>query len=319
VLGKYRENDHRKGWISGLGEEEARKHPTIVGLRIGKPLPERRPEEPSDAILEWERDGQYYHYLTKWMHALNRVSQVTGNLIYNRWAIELAKTAHAAFTYTSSSGLRRMYWKMSIDLNRPLVTAMGQHDPLDGFITYSSLEAYAPGDPEWPSLKEEINDIEIILMGSELITHDPLGIGGILCHAYETAKLICKGYWNRTDLLFTLLGSAQISLRAFLKSNTLDSSADRRLAFRELGLSLGLRAVEKIHELVEMDPKLFDREEIHLIRNILTHTLLIDKIEGFWLKPENREAESWKRHRDINTVMLATSLAPDGYLGSEGC
>jgi rhamnogalacturonyl hydrolase YesR len=108
VLGKHREDDHRKGWISGLDEEEAKKYPTIGGLRIGKPLPERKPGEPLDTILEWERDGQYYHYLTKWMHALNRVSQVTGDPVYNKWAIELAKTAHVAFTYTLPNGLRRM-------------------------------------------------------------------------------------------------------------------------------------------------------------------------------------------------------------------
>ena len=34
----------------------------------------------------------------------------------------------------------------------------------------------------------------------------------------------------------------------------------------------------------------------------------------FWLENANREAESWRAHRDINMVMLATSLAPDGYL-----
>ncbi len=33
-----------------------------------------------------------------------------------------------------------MYWKMSIDLTRPLVSSMGQHDPLDGFITYNEIK-----------------------------------------------------------------------------------------------------------------------------------------------------------------------------------
>jgi hypothetical protein len=41
---------------------------------------------------------------------------------------------------------------------------------------------------------------------------------------------------------------------------------------------------------------------------------LIEKIEMFWLDGTNREANSWTEHRDINMVMLATSLAPDGYL-----
>src|SRR3990167_4016494 len=42
VLGRYRADDTRAGWISGLGEQEAESHPTRGGLRIGKKLPERR-------------------------------------------------------------------------------------------------------------------------------------------------------------------------------------------------------------------------------------------------------------------------------------
>lgn len=67
VLGKHRDDDSRSGWISGLDEVEGRKHPTKGGLRIGKPLPERNPEDPFDQRKEWELDGQYFHYLTKWM------------------------------------------------------------------------------------------------------------------------------------------------------------------------------------------------------------------------------------------------------------
>jgi hypothetical protein len=77
VLGRHRDDDRRKGWISGLSEQEGREHPTRGGLRIGKNLNERKPEEPYDDRLEWDQDGQYFHYLTKWMHALNRVSRVT--------------------------------------------------------------------------------------------------------------------------------------------------------------------------------------------------------------------------------------------------
>lgn len=141
ILGRHRKDDPRIGWLSGLDGQKGELHPTKGGLRIGKKLPERKPEEPFDQSLEWDRDGQYYHYLTKWMHALKRVSQVTGDPTYNQWAIELAKTTHARFTYESPiDGPKRIYWKMSIDLSRPLVTAMGQHDPLDGFVTYPARE-----------------------------------------------------------------------------------------------------------------------------------------------------------------------------------
>ena len=144
VLGRHRHDDHRTCWISGLDEEDGRLHPTKGGLRIGKQLKERRPSDPLDERLEWDQDGQYYHYLTKWMHALNGVTRVTGDFTYNRWAIELARTAHTKFVHAlSSSRRKRMYWKMSIDLSYPLVPSMGLHDPLDGLVTYSQLQATA--------------------------------------------------------------------------------------------------------------------------------------------------------------------------------
>jgi len=40
----------------------------------------------------------------------------------------------------------------------------------------------------------------------------------------------------------------------------------------------------------------------------------IKDIEKFWLEAKNIGAISWTEHLDINMVMLATSLAPDGYL-----
>lgn len=82
MLGRHRSDDTRRGWISGLPDAEGEAHPTIGGLRIGKPLPE-------DADDEWERDGQYFHYLTKWMHALDQAARATGNTQLRTWAREL--------------------------------------------------------------------------------------------------------------------------------------------------------------------------------------------------------------------------------------
>jgi hypothetical protein len=38
------------------------------------------------------------------------------------------------------------------------------------------------------------------------------------------------------------------------------------------------------------------------------------EIKSFWLDPEHRETHLWAEHRDINEVMLATSLVPAGFL-----
>jgi len=222
-LGKHRKDSVRSGWISGLNEEQAKQHPTQGGLRIGKQLNERQPGESVDETLEWNRDGQYFHYLTKWMHALNRVSQVTSKGIYNQWALELAKVASAAFTYVpSTGGVKRMVWKMSIDLSRPLVNSMGQHDPLDGLITYQQLETTAKYFPEMlsePSLKKEINEMVAMCAGRNWSTEDTLGIGGLLTDAYKLVQLIDIHNLNETTRLEVLLNNIEYSLRVFVTQN----------------------------------------------------------------------------------------------------
>jgi len=51
------------------------------------------------------------------------------------------------------------------------------------------------------------------------------------------------------------------------------------------------------------------------IKSLSRFLPLSEGIEGFWLDPASRENETWKAHREINMVMLATSLAPDTFLG----
>ena len=187
TLGRHRADETRRGWISGLTAADAEAHPTVGGLRIGKPHPERGPDEPLDERREWDRDGQYFHYATKWMHALDQTAREMGQPIFNTWARELALAAHRGFTYVPRpGGPRRMYWKMSIDLSRPLVASMGQHDPIDGFLTCVELEATAaalraPG----PSLEGATADFAAMVDPAGLASADPLGIGGLLVDAYR--------------------------------------------------------------------------------------------------------------------------------------
>lgn len=320
ILGRHRHDYPREGWISGLDEQEGESHPTAGGLRIGKQLPERRPDEPPDEDMEWDRDGQYYHYLTKWMHALNRVSRITGDATFIVWAMELAQTAHARFTYTPSSGSRKsMYWKMSIDLTYPLVSSVGHHDPLDGYVTYCELQTTATmdfGQSPLPSLVAEISDMADICRGRNWATDDPLGIGGLLSDALRITQLMIRGSYRYADLLEVVLNSAVLGLGLFSSSNLLDSPARYRLAFREFGLSIGLKGVRQIRRCIVENPGLF----VHngslrkSVEGLSAYLPVSEKIERFWLDENNRKAGSWAEHRDINMVMLATSLAPEGFL-----
>ncbi|MCK4623412.1 MAG: hypothetical protein KAT62_14520 [Desulfuromonadales bacterium] len=316
ILGRHREDDSRTGWISGLDEQEGARNPTRGGLRIGKQLRERAPGEALDDRLEWERDGQYYHYLTKWMHALTRVSRVTREPLYSAWGVELAKTAHARFTYLPPVGSKRMYWKMSIDLSRPLVASMGQHDPLDGLVTYRELNAAAEDFQLGPSfdLRAEIAEMEDICREKDWTTDDPLGIGGLLFDACRVAQLVTRERVDLVDLLRIILTSARWGLEAFARNSSMSLPAAYRLAFRELGLSIGLKSLPLLLGYLEESPDLFDRDLATGGEALLQYMPLGQEIENFWVDGKNREADSWQEHRDINRVMLATSLAPKGEL-----
>ncbi|HSO35006.1 MAG TPA: hypothetical protein VLT33_20910 [Labilithrix sp.] len=307
-LGRHRRDDRRSGWISGLPEDEAAAHPTFGGLRIGKPLPERAARGPLDPELEWERDGQYFHYLTKWMHALDRMTHATGQPTFNLWARELCVAAHRAFTY-GPRGDKRMIWKASIDLSRPLVASMGHHDPLDGFVKCAELEATASelGITGGPRLETQAADFAEMLDRDALATSDPLGLGGLLVDACHLAQLERAGQ----DLVAALLAASLTSLRHYLAQVDLRAPAERRLGFRELGLAIGLAAIPRLEELARQRLGVAARGSLAELKRYVS---LGTEIEDFGLRPEHRRTPSWLAHEDINDVMLATTLAPDGFL-----
>lgn len=155
-----------------------------------------------------------------------------------------------------------------------------------------------------------------ICEGKSWATDDPLGIGDLLCNAFKVAQLIIKESFEQANLLEILLDSSLLGLESYVRENPLKLPADYRLAFRELGLSIGLRTVEKLQGLIEQNPAFFNKKDSLLsrIENLMQYALLSESIETFWLEHTNRESNSWTAHREINMVMLATSLAPDGYL-----
>jgi hypothetical protein len=261
ALGRYRADDVRHGWISGLSESDGDAHPTSGGLRIGKPLA--------------EDDGQYFHYLTRWMDALAQLALATRDRRYLAWARELADIAAQAFVMAD-----RMVWKLDVELARPLVASMGQHDPLDGYVTYLSLDAAARRLGDQPALGDAIAAFRSLIRERELATGDPLGIGGLLVAANELARLDAD-----PALREALLHAADRSLRQYLGEPDLFLDAEHRLAFRELGLAIGIAAIGSP-------------------RYAPVRTAII----AFWRDPAHRAVARWREHEDINDVMLATAL-----------
>ena len=228
----------------GLMTKVGRQHPTSGGLRIGKPLGERPAGEPIDERLEWDRDGQYFHYLTKWMHALCRAGFVTGNNSHSRWAVELGEAAFRGFVRRSRSGeVAGVYWKMSTDLSRPLVAATGQHDALDGYITFREAQFAAskmPIDAGVADLNGGIKWLSGLCEHRDWTTDDPLGVGGLLFDACRLCQLPGQHHPGDVPLLKEITQACERGIVAFRNGRNPARPAPHRLAFRELGLAIGL-------------------------------------------------------------------------------
>lgn len=71
-----------------------------------------------------------------------------------------------------------------------------------------------------------------------------------------------------------------------------------------------------IEKETETEHRHFSRSrEIHeQIQALAPYVALGSEIKSFWLDPEHRETRTWAEHRNINEVMLATSLVPAGFL-----
>lgn len=320
TLGKQCKDSENDGWLSGHNEEQVHLPQTQGGLKIGKPLNEHQINTVHNQSLEWQQDGQYFHYLTKWMHALNCVSRDTGDSKYNRWAMELAKAAFNAFVYQTKPSLAKsIHWKMSVDLSRPLVPTMGQQDPLEGLITYLQLQTSAKLFADIPTaldLDPEITEMASFCLGRSWITHDALGIGCLLSDSYKLMQLIVIYQLDETDRLEELLQDIEYSLHILIGHKPFILLAQHRLAFRELGLAIGLQTISKMQNLIRQQPDCFKHPHIllGLLDKLSAYSPLHEIIEQFWLKPKHQCLDVWQINADINNVMLATSLHPQGYL-----
>jgi hypothetical protein len=333
VLGKHRDDDYRKGWISGLDDSKGEQSPTIGGLRIGKKMPERTEWEQPDYAKEWEQDGQYHHYLTKWTYALVRANDATNDNRFLIWAADLILTTFREFSRDHPS---RLVWKLSIDLRRVLVPSMGEHDALDGLVCALSVLAKDNGTLQkyTKSLKLCVSGYFAMCSGRSMITQDLLGTGGLLDTVARLVSLhvmslsadqrtTCKPVLHEElvdilDLLRSLISDSHHSLELCASSVSLFGNPEQRLAFRELGLVIGLQAVRssreelRIHLESQNGPgrKGHNTSTVRLMAELdrlLWHSPLGDKILVFWADPENRNSDAWSDHVDINSVMLATA------------
>ncbi|RFU79262.1 hypothetical protein TARUN_2974 [Trichoderma arundinaceum] len=222
ILGRTRDGSKR---LDGATDEE----PLRGGLRIGK-----LDEKGSDG------DGQYHHYLTLWMFALNRLSVAAGETEYNDLAIQLARSIHPRFLVHCLSGDLRMVWKISMDTKSVLVPTEGHLDAATGYVIYKLLQSTAVKQGHRNHvLRQEIDDYWNLMtrkgslsVGSDLLD---LGMGLWMCHIWEDEPWAAKLRDKALPRAEELLGE---------HSAIMQRSASRRLAFREFGTCIGVACLD---------------------------------------------------------------------------
>jgi len=174
-----------------------------------------------------DRDGQYFHYLAKWMFALNELGKIEPQ--YHQMAVDLVRQVHPHFIIPKVG----VYWKMREDLSGVYPGyGLGGLDFYQGYVTYRLIDEKA--------LSSEIGDMhDLVQMNYKKFscTQD-LGLGDTLyyCHFFpdehwaQTVKERCvymldkmwrkEGYFAR-DAVYQPKGI---------------------LAFGNFGVSLGLQS-----------------------------------------------------------------------------
>jgi hypothetical protein len=126
-----------------------------------------------------------------------------------------------------------------------------------------------------------------------------------LADAWRVVQLASDGATAGGELRDRLLDAALVGLAGHERAAELSMPASYRLGFRELGLAIGLTAVPLMRAASGHSLRLERLAQLLPLRG---------EIEAFWLHPDHRRTATWLEHQNINEVMLATSLVPEGYL-----
>jgi hypothetical protein len=186
---------------------------------------------------------------------------------------------------------------------------MGQLDPLDGYVSCLEVEAAAAplGGTAGPSLASRAADFLQMIDLQALSTADPLGLGGLLMDASLLDGLAREGAEVEAALVDRLLSAAATGVEAYVRRGGPGEPAGHRLAFREVGLAIGLQAAARM---AAGEPSLGAHRRRALLQALAGHRHLAEDILSFWLEGEGAR-RSPGEHQDIDAVMLAAALISD--------
>jgi len=195
------------------------------GYRIG--------EEPS-------RDGQYFHYLTKWIFALHQLSSyhpdVSQRQFHQQEAIKIIKEIHSHFLIRDVGIL----WKMKEDLSGPyLGYGLGGLDHYDAYITYRLI------DNGSGILTREISDVYSLIQShfQDFSCTQDLGLGEMLWMTSwfpeeEWAKVVREKSIKTLEKMWRDVDEKR---GYFIRDWKYERTS--KLAFGNYGVCIGLQAV----------------------------------------------------------------------------
>lgn len=223
-----------------------------------------------------DREGQYFHYLTKWMFALNELGKF--NPEYKTDAIKLVKDIHPHFCIPGVG----IWWKMKEDLSGPAHGyGLGGLDFYDAFSTYRSIDSKI--------LASEIHDVHQIVLKNYKSFHctQDLGLGESLWMASrykdeEWAKIVIEKSLKTLDMMYRESGY-------FVRDG--QSEKNTILAFGNHGVSVGLQSVQKWPDRVTKMQTFFEnfKSNDKYDTDAITHVMYCNSVFPGVLLPEESQ------------------------------
>jgi hypothetical protein len=175
-----------------------------------------------------DRQGQYFHYLAKWLYALCVLGRHLPE--YRERGVSLAREVHGAFVVPG----RGVHWKMHEDLSGPEPGyGFGALDAFDGYVAYRLLDETA--------LAREIADMRALIdrSASDLVVNQDLGLGMMLW----TTHFFPDEHWAQVQKTrcLAILDRLWVEEGYFCRA---PGYRNVKFAFTNYGVSVGLQAVD---------------------------------------------------------------------------
>lgn len=221
-----------------------------------------------------DRDGQYYHYLAKWIFALTRLGALRPT--YRARALELVGEIHEPF-------IRRgigVVWKMEEDLSGPYPGfGLGALDAFDGYVVYRLLDERALAAP----IRDMREIMERTYPAMDITQDLALGMMLWLCHVFPDEA------WARTQRARCLatLDRMWIDPPGYFCREP--DAPGVVFGFTNFGVSLGLQAVAEMKDRVERLQRFFEtyRSGDVYDTDAITHVMACAAhLPGDWLRAD---------------------------------